>query len=87
MNKKQVIDFVTSELECGNSILSATLGNGGAGVILVSNPEFPRYLRSLEFMGDVEPCDDIIASPSYDPSMHTYQFDGANGLFVQIQAI
>lgn len=30
MTKEQVISFVKSELECGNSILAATLGNGGA---------------------------------------------------------
>ena len=87
MTRKQVIDFVRTELECGNSVLAATLGNGGAGGILVSDPSFPAYLESLEFMGEVEPIDDIISSPCYDPSMHTYQFDGANGFFVQIQAV
>ena len=87
MTKKQVIDFVRRELECGDCVLAATLGNGGAGIGLVSNPNFPNYLERLEFVGPVEPIDDILASPCYDPSMHTYQFDGANGFFVQIQAI
>ena len=87
MAKEQVIDFVKRELECGNSILSASNGNGGAGGILVSNPTFPSYLESLEFVGEVKPCDDIIASPCYDPYWPTYQFNGANGFFVQIQAI
>ena len=87
MTKKQVIDFVKSELECSNSILSASNGYGGAGGILISDPSFPAYLESLEFMGEVEPCDDIIASPCYDPYWPTYQFNGANGFFVQIQAI
>ena len=86
MTMKQVIDFVRTELECGNSVLAATLGNGGAGGILVSDPSFPAYLESLVYVGQVEPIDDIISSPCYDPSMHTYQFDGANGFFVQIQA-
>ena len=87
MTKEQVISFVKSELECGNSVLTATLGKGGAGGILISNPEFPKYLESLEFVGLVEPSDDIIASPCYDPSWHTYQFNGANGFYIQIQAI
>ena len=86
MTKEQIINFVKSELECGNSILVATLGNGGAGGILVSDPAFAAFLESLEYVGQVEPIDDIISSPCYDPSMHTYQFDGANGFFVQIQA-
>ena len=87
MTKNQVVDFVRTELECGNSVLAATLGNGGAGGILISDPSFPSYLEGLEYVGPVEPIDDIIASPCYDPSWPTYQFNGANGFFVQIQAI
>ena len=87
MTKNQVIDFVRRELECGNSVLSSTAGNGGAGGILVSDPAFPAYLESLEYVGPVEPIDDIISSPCYDPSMRTYQFNGDRGFFVQIQAI
>lgn len=87
MTRDQVIDFVRREIECGDSVLSSTAGNGGAGGILVSDPAFPAYLESLEYVGAVEPIDDIIASPCYDPSMRTYQFDGAHGFYVQIQAI
>ena len=87
MTKKQVVDFVRSELECGCSVLAATLGNGGSGYILVANPDFPEYLENLEFVGIVEPSNDIIQSAYYDPSWPTYQFNGANGFFVQIQAI
>ena len=87
MTKEQVIDFVSKELECGDCVLSSTAGNGGAGGILVGDPSFPAYLESLEYVGPVEPIDDIIASPCYDPSMRTYQFNGAHGFFVQIQAI
>ena len=87
MTKEQVIDFVKRELECGDSVLSSTAGNGGAGGILVSDPSFPTYLENLVYVGPVEPIDDIIASPCYDPSMRTYQFNGARGFFVQIQAI
>ena len=87
MNKKQVIDFVRKEVECGNSVLSSTAGRGGAGAILVSDPTFAAYLESLEYVGPVEPIDDILASPCYDPNWPTYQFNDANGFFVQIQAI
>ena len=87
MTRVQVIDFVRRVIECGDSVLSSTAGNGGAGGILVSDPSFPAYLEALVYVGPVEPIDDIIASPCYDPSMRTYQFNGANGFFVQIQAI
>ena len=87
MTKKQVIDFGRREIECGDCVLTSTAGNGGAGGILVSDPAFAAYLDSLEYVGPVKPIDDILASPCYDPSMRTYQFDGANGFFVQIQAI
>ena len=87
MTREQVIDFVRREIECGDSVLSSTAGNGGAGGILVSDPSFPAYLESLEYVGRVEPIDDIIASPCYDPSMPTYQFNADNGLYIQIQAI
>ena len=87
MTKAQVINFVKSELECGCSVLAATLGNGGSGYGLVTNPGFPKYLEHLEFVGIVEPSNDIIQSAYYDPSWQTYQFNGSNGFCVQIQAI
>ena len=87
MTKAQVINFVKSELECGCSVLAATLGNGGSGYILVTHPDFPEYLEGLEYVGIVEPSNDIIQSAYYDPSWPTYQFNGVNGFFVQIQAI
>ena len=86
MTKKQVINFVKSELECGNSILVATLGNGGAGEGLVSDAGFPEYLESLEFVGMVEPSADIVESANYDSTWRTYQFNGENGFVLQLQA-
>ena len=86
MTKKQVINFVKSEIECGCSVLAATLGNGGSGYVLVTNPGFPEYLENLEFVGPVEPIDDIIQSAYYDPSCPTYQFNGVNGFVLQLQA-
>ena len=86
MTKEQVINFVKSELECGNSILVATLGNGGAGEHLVCNPIFPNLLKCLEFVGMVEPSADIADSEYYDPSWHTYQFNEGNDFCIQLQA-
>lgn len=86
MTKKQVINFVKSELECGNSILIATLGNGGSGESLTNNPSFPYLLRCLEFEGVVEPSADIAESEYYDPTWHTYQFNQDNGFYIQLQA-
>ena len=87
MTKKQVINFVKSELECGNSILVATMGNGGVGEGLANDAVFAAYLESLEFAGVVKPCADIAESACYDPAWPTYQFNGANGFFIQIQAL
>lgn len=87
MTKQEVINFVKSEIECGNSILTATLGNGGAGESLVNNNSIIDILESFEFVGEVEPSDDIAESTHYDASWHTYQFNGANGFYIQIQAI
>ena len=87
MTKKQVINFVKRELECGNSILVATLGNGGAGESLVSDASFLGYLDSLKFVGMVNPSADIVESANYDPAWHTYQFNGENGYYIQLQAI
>lgn len=87
MTKKQVIDFVKSELECGNCILAAALGSGGAGAYLVGNYDFAEYLESLDFAGEVDPADDITSSILYDPASRTYQFNGVNGSFIQIQAL
>ena len=84
MTKEQVISFVKNELECGNSVLASTAGRGGAGIGLVSNPNFPNYLESLEFVGIVEPSADIVESPYYDSTCHTYQFEGDNGLHLQL---
>ena len=86
MTKEQVISFVKNELECGNSILVASLGNGGAGENLVSDAGFPEYLESLEFVGMVEPSADIVESANYDSTWHTYQFNGDNGFYIQLQA-
>ena len=86
MKKEQVISFVKSELESGYAVLIATMGNGGSGEGLIGAVDFPRYLESLEFVGEVKPADDIAQSKHYDPKWRTYQFNGHNGFFLQLQA-
>lgn len=86
MTKEQVINFVENELECGNSILIATLGNGGAGETLVCNPCFPALLKCLQFAGMVKPSADIAESEYYVPAWHTYQFNDGDDFFIQLQA-
>ena len=86
MTKKQVINFVKSELEYGNSILIATLGNGGAGESLVSDVAFSEYLKILDFAGMVEPSADIAESEYYVPAWHTYQFYEGTDFSLQLQA-
>ena len=86
MTKEQVISFVKNELECGNSILAASLGNGGAGEDMVNNIDFVEELEALEFAGEVEPADDIAQSKHYEPEWRTYQFNGDKGFYLQLQA-
>ena len=86
MTKEQIINFVKGELECGNSILVATLGNGGAGEDIVNNIDFAEFLKSLDFVGEVEPSADIVESANYDSTWRTYQFNGENGFVLQLQA-
>ena len=85
MTKKQVINFVKSELSCGNCILVAPLGNGGSDADLVSNKQFVEYLDSLDFVGKVAPADGLACSKYFEPSSYTYQFNGLNGSYLQIQ--
>lgn len=86
MTKEQVINFIKSELECGNSILIATLGNGGAGESLVSDVVFSEYLKILDFAGMVKPSADIAESEYYVPAWHTYQFNEGIDFSLQLQA-
>ena len=75
------------EIENGDSILAATLGNGGAGETLLNEMSAIDELETFDFVGEVEPSKDIAESPYYDSVWRTYQFNGANGFYIQIQAI
>lgn len=82
--KKQVIDFVRSESENGNSVVYATIGNGGAG-LEISSMDISSDLEDMDFDGKVEPCDDIKGWIEYDENMYSvYQFSDDNGLKYQV---
>lgn len=51
--KEQVIEFVASELKNGNSVVMATLGNGGSGLTLCKEivPNLSRNLILILLMG------------------------------------
>ncbi len=82
--KKEVIEFIRSESENGNSVVYATIGNGGAG-LTISSMDISSDLEDMDFDGKVEPCDDILSWREYDAQFYsTYQFSDDNGLKYQI---
>jgi len=76
--KEQVIEFVTSELKNGNSVVIATLGNGGSGLMLLQEDcaEFIEELNIYSFDGKVEGCPDITESEYIEEANEIYQFSG-----------
>ena len=84
--KKQVIDFIKGELEQGNSIISASLGNGGSG-LEVSMLDITEDLKNMDFDGIAKPCEEasdlkdlgFIAADS-----EVYQFSDEKGLKIQV---
>ena len=84
--KKQIIAFVATELKNGNSVVMATLGNGGSGLTLLQGDctEFIEELNTYSFDGIVEGCPDIIESEYVEATSEIYQFSGKDGYKVQI---
>lgn len=88
--KKEVIDFAKSELSSNNTLVIATLGNGGAGLTLLQDDDedfinnFASGLNEAEFDGVVEPSADIEESEYYNSDSIVYQFIYDNGLIIQI---
>jgi len=82
---KQVIEFMFSEQEMNNSIISASIGNGGSGLdIRVWSNESIQELEDLQFNGKVEPCADIEEIEYFSQDCSVYQFSDENGSKVQI---
>ena len=84
--KEQIIAFVATELKNGNSVVMATLGNGGSGLTLLQGDctEFIEELNTYSFDGIVEGCPDIIESEYVEATSEIYQFSGKDGYKVQI---
>ena len=85
LSKKQVIEFMFSEQEMGNALVSATLGNGGAGLDISEwSNESIQDLEDLEFDGIVEPCNEIEECEYYTSACRVYQFSDEDGFRTQI---
>ena len=84
--KEQVIEFVATELNNGNSVVMATLGNGGSGLTLLQGDcaEFIEELKTYSFDEKVKGCPDIIESEYVEATSEIYQFSGNDGYKVQI---
>lgn len=78
--KNEVIDFVKSELSSNNTLVIATMGQGGSGLDLMKSQDdesinnFISELNRYSFDGLVEPCDDIQDSEHYNEDCEVYQF-------------
>lgn len=75
-----IIDKLRDEVCCGNSIVTATIGNGGSGLNVARGAEAEDIIDYLEFCffnGEVEPCDDI--SDYLEPGCKVYEFEELSG--------
>lgn len=78
--KNEVIDFVKSELSSNNTLVIASLGNGGSGLDLVQNQDedfISNFISELErytFDGPADACQDIKESEYCNEDCEVYQF-------------
>lgn len=73
LTKEEVIDFLKGEIECGNQIITATIGQGGAGLD-ISETDITDDLIYMQFNGLAETiCDDIADCEEADGSA-VYEF-------------
>jgi len=88
--KKEIIEFAKNELLMNNSLVIATLGNGGAGLYFMQGQDdgyisnFVDELNGYSFDGLVDACADIKESESYSEDCEVYQFCDNNGYKLQI---
>ena len=84
--KEQIITFIATELENSNTVVIATLGNGGNGLALLQGDctEFVKELNTYSFDGIVKGCSDITESEYMEEGSEIYQFSGNDGYKVQI---
>lgn len=83
----EVLDFIKDQSNYGNSIVYATIGQGGCG-LGISSYDISDDIEGMDFDGLVRPCsvcDDIKGSKEYDEQFNAvYQFSDDSGLKYQI---
>lgn len=84
--KEQIFEFIATELKNNNTIVVATLGNGGGGLTLLQGDcvKFIEELKTYSFDGKVKGCLDIAESEYIEDVSEIYQFSGKDGYKVQI---
>lgn len=84
--KEQIFEFIATELKNNNTIVVATLGNGGCGLTLLQGDcaEFIEELKTYSFDGKMKGCLDIVESEYIEDASEIYQFSGNDGYKVQI---
>jgi hypothetical protein len=82
MTEEQVLNFLKDLCLQGNSIVSASIGNGGVGLD-ISPLDITDYLKNMYFDGLVEPCDDLKDWNGYNSDCMAYQW-GDNGFRIQV---
>lgn len=90
MEANEIIELIKSELRNNNTLVIATLGNGGAGLDLMKNQDedfinsFIFELDGYLFDGLVDACDDIKESEYYNEDCEVYQFSDNDGHKLQV---
>lgn len=88
--KNEAIDFAKLQLSSNNTLIIATLGNGGSGLDLMQNQDqdfinnFIVELEGYSFDGLVDACDDIKESEYYNEDCEVYQFSDNDGYKLQV---
>lgn len=83
--KKQVLDFVRTEIENGNQVIIATMGNGGAGLTMISDESLISDLEEMDYVDGLAEAEDIEDFEDYAPSHYrVHRFDGENGYYVLV---
>lgn len=83
--KKQVLDFVRTEIENGNQVVIATMGNGGAGLTMISDESLISDLEEMDYVDGLAEAEDIEDFEGYNPNGYrVHRFDGENGFYILI---
>ncbi|MEG1543257.1 MAG: hypothetical protein RR382_01855 [Tannerellaceae bacterium] len=82
--KKEVIDWVKSELACGNKVIIASIGQGGAGLTYADNDDLVDELTVMVFNGQPEViCDDIAECKDLEEGEYeVYEFKEQGNPFI-----